>query len=83
MAVACLDFQGHVAYTSGQTEGKLDPEIAIAAGVGRAQTTYKDPQGRFVIDLPKGWKYDPTMPMFQSLLEDLKEQAVEITKTVK
>ncbi|OGD12260.1 MAG: hypothetical protein A2W20_01665 [Candidatus Aminicenantes bacterium RBG_16_66_30] len=51
--------------------------------IGWTQTTYKDPQGRFAIDLPPGWKYDPMMPMFQSLLEDLKEQALEITKTVK
>jgi hypothetical protein len=32
--------------------------------IGWAQTTYEDPQGRFVIDLPAGWKFDPMMPMF-------------------
>ena len=34
--------------------------------VGRTQTTYEDPQGRFVIDLPTGWKYDPMMPAFKN-----------------
>lgn len=37
--------------------------LAVTA-LGWAQTTYKDPQGRFVIDLPEGWKYDPMVPMF-------------------
>lgn len=36
----------------------------VLTAIGRTQTTYEDPQGRFVIDLPKGWKYDPVMPMF-------------------
>lgn len=38
--------------------------ILGAAGLGLAQTTYKDPQGRLVIDLPKGWKCEPLIPMF-------------------
>jgi hypothetical protein len=28
-------------------------------GIARAQTTYEDPQGRFAIDLPKGWQLAP------------------------
>jgi hypothetical protein len=39
--------------------------LAVTA-IGWAQTTYEDPQGRFVIDLPKGWKYDPMMPAFKN-----------------
>jgi tetratricopeptide (TPR) repeat protein len=36
--------------------------ILVAAGVGLAQTTFTDPQGRFVIDLPEGWKNLPFKP---------------------
>lgn len=31
----------------------------IVAGFGLAQTTYEDPQGRYVIDIPKGWQLAP------------------------
>jgi tetratricopeptide (TPR) repeat protein len=36
--------------------------ILTAASLGLAQTTYTDPQGRFVIDLPEGWKNKPFSP---------------------
>jgi hypothetical protein len=39
--------------------------LAVTA-IGWAQTTYEDPQGRFVIDLPPGWKFDPMMPAFKN-----------------
>jgi hypothetical protein len=32
--------------------------LALTA-IGQAQTTYEDPQGRFAIDLPKGWQLAP------------------------
>jgi len=33
--------------------------LLVTTIVGRAQTTFEDPQGRFVIDLPKGWQLAP------------------------
>jgi len=33
--------------------------LLAVASISRAQTTYEDPQGRFAIDLPKGWQLDP------------------------
>jgi hypothetical protein len=33
--------------------------VLALAGFGGAQTTYEDPQGRFSIDLPKGWQLAP------------------------
>jgi tetratricopeptide (TPR) repeat protein len=36
--------------------------IFLVGGLGSAQTTYADPQGRFVIDLPEGWMNKPLVP---------------------
>jgi hypothetical protein len=33
--------------------------LLAVADIGLSQTTYEDPQGRFVIDLPEGWKPNP------------------------
>jgi hypothetical protein len=33
--------------------------LFAAAGFGLSQTTYEDPQGRFVIDAPQGWQLAP------------------------
>jgi len=40
--------------------------LLAAAKPGRAQTTYEDPQGRFVIDLPAGWKVKPRASLIQN-----------------
>lgn len=40
--------------------------LLVIAGIGRAQTTYEDPQGRFAVDLPKGWKFQPLLPAAQT-----------------
>lgn len=39
------------------------PVVALLAivKIGLSQTTYEDPQGRFVIDLPEGWIYKPVL----------------------
>ena len=33
--------------------------LLVVASISLAQTTFEDPQGRFAIDLPKGWQLDP------------------------
>jgi hypothetical protein len=33
--------------------------LLAATSISRAQITFEDPQGRFAIDLPKGWALDP------------------------
>jgi hypothetical protein len=37
----------------------LLPSLLAAPGAALAQTTFEDPQGRFVIDLPEGWRLTP------------------------
>jgi hypothetical protein len=43
--------------------------LLAVASIGLSQTTYEDPQGRFVIDLPAGWKLKPVLTgMFKNEL---------------
>jgi hypothetical protein len=43
--------------------------LLAVASIGLSQTTYEDPQGRFVIDLPAGWKLKPVLSgMFKNEL---------------
>jgi hypothetical protein len=42
--------------------------LLLFTGPLRAQGTYEDPNGRFVIDLPAGWEYKPILAVFKNNL---------------